>query len=111
MVDSNMINPNDKHLLRPGIEYLRMITDYVAKEFTCEYFDLENYRKEVLSYTDERKMPFSSDWQVMAQRNEREVAFHYCQRPKREAVAAPEPESETEKGFWAMLKSRLSLKY
>jgi tetratricopeptide (TPR) repeat protein len=90
------VDPSDKKLMRPGIEYLRVTTDYLAKEFTCEYFDLNNYRKEVVPYWSEYAKPYGWGWQTTAERIERETSYRYCQRP-------------ISQGLWGRLKSKLSL--
>ena len=87
--------------MQPGIEYLRVITNHAVRTFTCEYFDLESYRKEVIPYTAETEMqdPFSSDWKQTDRHSEIEIVWKYYQRPK--------PGFKSDEGFWDMLKSKL----
>jgi hypothetical protein len=72
------VEPKDKQLLQPGIEYLTIHGDMDADSFTCHYFDLEGERQEEL-----KGMPKPSpDWTKVASRSMRELYNAYYQRKK-----------------------------
>jgi len=72
------VEPKDKQLMQPGIEYLTIDGDMDANIFTCHYFDLTGERQEEVI-----GMPKpSSDWKQVASRNFREIYHVFYQRNK-----------------------------
>lgn len=96
------VTPNDKQLMRPSVEYLRLTSSVLDREHRYEYFDLNSSRTETMPFKGAGHVKLSADWKLVAERINREEHVRFYQR-------GGEPAANQRQGLWEMLKSKLSL--